>query len=74
MGFWKSPEGLASAPANDVYRAFARLGGQRGWLYMDWSWQIRGIVDRLFGGVGMRRGRRDSKGGPGSFLADQELS
>jgi uncharacterized protein YbjT (DUF2867 family) len=49
------------APANAVYRAFARLGGQRGWLYMDWSWQIRGIVDRLVGGVGMRRGRRDSE-------------
>ena len=49
------------APADAVYRAFARLGGQRGWLYMDWSWQIRGIVDRLFGGVGMRRGRRDSE-------------
>ena len=49
------------APADAVYRAFARLGGQRGWLYMDWSWQIRGILDRLFGGVGMRRGRRDSE-------------
>ena len=50
-----------SAPADAVYRAFARLGGHRGWLYMDWTWQIRGIVDRLFGGVGMRRGRRDSE-------------
>src|SRR6476620_5035467 len=49
------------APADAVYRAFVRLGGQRGWLYMDWSWQIRGIVDRLVGGVGMRRGRRDSE-------------
>lgn len=35
-----------------------RLEG-RGWLYMDWAWQIRGIADRLCGGVGMRRGRRD---------------
>jgi hypothetical protein len=26
---------------------------------MDWAWQIRGMVDRLCGGVGMRRGRRD---------------
>jgi hypothetical protein len=50
-----------SAPADTVYRAFARLGGHRGWLYMDWTWQIRGIVDRLFGGVGIRRGRRDSE-------------
>jgi uncharacterized protein YbjT (DUF2867 family) len=48
-----------SAPAAVVYRSFARLGGARGWLYMDWAWQLRGIVDRLCGGVGMRRGRRD---------------
>ncbi len=41
-----------------VYKAFASLGGERGWLYMNWSWQVRGWMDRLFGGVGMRRGRR----------------
>jgi len=48
-----------AAPPETVFRSFARLGGARGWLYMDWAWQIRGMVDRLFGGVGMRRGRRD---------------
>ena len=53
---------LVSAPAAAVYRSFARLGGAHGWLYMDWAWQIRGQVDRLFGGVGMRRGRRDPEG------------
>lgn len=42
-----------------VYRCFARLGGDRGWLYLDWTWQLRGMIDRLCGGVGMRRGRRD---------------
>jgi uncharacterized protein YbjT (DUF2867 family) len=42
-----------------VYRSFAQLGGRRGWLYLDWTWQLRGMVDRLCGGVGMRRGRRD---------------
>ena len=47
------------APAEAVYRSFARLGGKRGWLYMDWAWQLRGMLDRLCGGVGMRRGRRD---------------
>ncbi len=50
---------MVSAPTDAVYRSFARLGGRRGWLFMDWAWQIRGMVDRLFGGVGMRRGRRD---------------
>jgi uncharacterized protein YbjT (DUF2867 family) len=50
---------LVSASAQSVYESFARLGGRRGWLYMDWAWQLRGIADRLCGGVGMRRGRRD---------------
>ena len=48
-----------TAPADAIYQSFARLGGARGWLYMDWTWQLRGMVDRLCGGVGMRRGRRD---------------
>ncbi|MCB0217596.1 MAG: DUF2867 domain-containing protein, partial [Chloroflexi bacterium] len=42
-----------------VYRSFASIGGTRGWLYLDWAWQLRGTIDRLLGGVGMRRGRRD---------------
>ena len=42
-----------------VFRAFTSLGGEIGWLYMNWAWQLRGLIDRLVGGVGMRRGRRD---------------
>ena len=48
-----------SASPEVVYQAFSRLGGRRGWLYMNWAWRIRGFMDRLFGGVGLRRGRRD---------------
>jgi uncharacterized protein YbjT (DUF2867 family) len=48
-----------AAPATTVFRAFAGLGGGRGWLYMNWVWHLRGLLDRLAGGVGMRRGRRD---------------
>jgi hypothetical protein len=50
---------VVSAPAGVVFRSFAGLGGDRGWLYLDWAWQLRGMLDRLGGGVGMRRGRRD---------------
>jgi hypothetical protein len=50
---------IVATASEKVYRSFARLGGERGWLYLDWTWQLRGMVDRLFGGVGMRRGRRD---------------
>ncbi len=43
-------------------RAFApiqRIGGGVGWYFADWLWKLRGSVDVVFGGVGMRRGRRD---------------
>jgi uncharacterized protein YbjT (DUF2867 family)/uncharacterized protein YndB with AHSA1/START domain len=46
------------APDADVFRAFTSLGGRVGWLYADVLWQLRGIADRLVGGVGLRRGRR----------------
>jgi hypothetical protein len=33
------------------------IGGENGWYYGDWLWKIRGFLDKLFGGVGLRRGR-----------------
>lgn len=33
------------------------IGGDRGWYYADWLWHIRGFLDKLIGGVGLRRGR-----------------
>ncbi|MBM3723996.1 MAG: SDR family oxidoreductase [Acidobacteria bacterium] len=45
-------------------QAFApirRIGGKRGWYYANWLWQLRGLLDRVFGGVGLRRGRRDAE-------------
>jgi len=33
------------------------IGGDKGWYYGNWMWQLRGFVDKLFGGVGLRRGR-----------------
>ena len=49
---------LVDASPARVFRAFTAMGGETGWLYMNWSWQLRGALDRLAGGVGMRRGRR----------------
>lgn len=46
------------APPTAVFRAFTGLGGDRGWPPFNWLWYLRGIIDRLVGGVGMRRGRR----------------
>lgn len=33
------------------------IGGLKGWYYGNWMWQVRGFMDKLFGGVGLRRGR-----------------
>jgi hypothetical protein len=46
------------APLADVFQAFAGLGGERGWLVWRWAWGLRGILDGLAGGPGLRRGRR----------------
>jgi len=35
------------------------IGGNTGWYYANWLWALRGFADKLFGGVGLRRGRRD---------------
>jgi uncharacterized protein YbjT (DUF2867 family) len=35
------------------------IGGSNGWYYADWLWGIRGFIDKLFGGVGLRRGRKN---------------
>jgi uncharacterized protein YbjT (DUF2867 family) len=45
-------------PASVVYAEFAALGGRKGWLAFNWLWRLRGVADRLAGGVGFRRGRR----------------
>lgn len=44
--------------AKQLYNVFSRLGGEVGWIYLDFFWELRGLIDRLVGGVGMRRGRR----------------
>ncbi len=47
-----------SATPQTVFDAVCALGGDRGWPAGNTLWQIRGLIDRIFGGVGMRRGRR----------------
>ncbi|TWU47607.1 NAD(P)H azoreductase [Rubripirellula tenax] len=40
-----------------AFTAIQRIGGETGWYYANWLWKIRGFIDLLIGGVGMRRGR-----------------
>ena len=46
-----------AASADEVYSIFVGLGGRGGWLYANILWRLRGALDRLIGGVGLRRGR-----------------
>ncbi len=41
-----------------VIRSVWAIGGQNGWPSMNWAWRLRGIMDRMVGGIGVRRGRR----------------
>jgi hypothetical protein len=49
---------LTGAGQAATFRAFSSLGGDRGWLFWSWAWSLRGLLDRLVGGPGLRRGRR----------------
>jgi uncharacterized protein YbjT (DUF2867 family) len=46
------------ADPRHVYWAFSRIGGDVGYYGLGWAWRLRGVVDQLVGGVGLRRGRR----------------
>ena len=50
-----------AAPPADVFGTVSRIGGRTGWYGADWLWRIRGALDRLAGGPGLRRGRRDAE-------------
>jgi uncharacterized protein YbjT (DUF2867 family) len=50
-----------AAPARAVFRAICKIGGGQGYYAADWLWRIRGWMDRVAGGPGLRRGRRNSE-------------
>jgi hypothetical protein len=49
----------AAATSQASFAAIARIGGDVGWYYANWLWRLRGALDLLVGGAGMRRSRRD---------------
>jgi uncharacterized protein YbjT (DUF2867 family) len=48
-----------TAPIQDMWRIVEGIGGEHGYYAADLMWEVRGAMDRLVGGVGLRRGRRD---------------
>jgi uncharacterized protein YbjT (DUF2867 family) len=51
--------GIPIAPEN-VFPVVCQIGGKHGWNHANILWEVRGLIDRLLGGVGLQRGRRDS--------------
>jgi len=47
-----------TAPREEVLARIWSIGGDTGWPSMNWAWGLRGLVDKLVGGIGIRRGRR----------------
>jgi len=43
---------------SSVYKSFISIGGDNGWFDFDFLWEIRGFIDKMIGGVGLKRGRR----------------
>lgn len=49
------------ASVEETWKAILRIGGENGWYHGDWLWRLRGELDKIFGGVGLRRGRRSAE-------------
>ncbi len=47
-----------AATVDEVWQPVSQIGGKTGWYFGNFLWRLRGIMDRLAGGVGLRRGRR----------------
>lgn len=50
---------VSSDPIEEVWKRVEAIGGKNGYSTATWAWELRGLMDRMVGGVGLRRGRRD---------------
>jgi hypothetical protein len=55
-------ETIVDAPPDHVFELIGNVGGKNGWFYANFLWSLRGWIDRLIGGVGMKRGRTRASG------------
>ena len=49
---------ISNIKEQKVYQAFTSIGGENGWFAFDFLWELRGFIDKMIGGVGLKRGRR----------------
>jgi uncharacterized protein YbjT (DUF2867 family) len=52
---------VVEAPREVLWQVIEQIGGQGGWYSWPLAWRVRGVLDRLLGGPGLRRGRRDER-------------
>jgi hypothetical protein len=52
-------EKIVETSKSNLWKSVEQIGGENGWYGADFLWLARGLIDRLFGGVGLRRGRRN---------------
>jgi hypothetical protein len=52
---------LDTIPAARVFQSVIQIGGQGGWFSYNFLWHLRGLIDKLFGGYGLNRGRREQE-------------
>lgn len=60
-GCFKDTRSVSLTDSNSSVDRIWSIGGKTGWYYGNWLWKIRGFLDQLVGGVGMRRGRRNQR-------------
>ncbi|MFT7824055.1 MAG: SDR family oxidoreductase [Sulfurimonas sp.] len=51
---------IRAIPREKLYSTFCSIGGKEGWFGYGWLWKLRGWIDKLIGGAGLNRGRRDA--------------
>jgi uncharacterized protein YbjT (DUF2867 family) len=54
----RKEENISNIEHSKIYQSFISIGGDNGWFDFDFLWELRGIIDKMIGGVGLKRGRR----------------
>ena len=57
FGCLRDERSLTIDDPDAVVQRIWEIGGNRGWYYLNWLWRFRGFLDKVVGGVGLRRGR-----------------
>ncbi|RZL05865.1 MAG: SDR family oxidoreductase, partial [Pedobacter sp.] len=69
FGVFRDIQKMRTDDTEQALNRIFSIGGKNGWYYGNWLWGFRGFIDKLFGGVGLRRGRKNAlQTSPGEVL------